>query len=141
VRQRGSVSITEPSTDERERAMTPDERPARSRRQRRRPEHPDLGPIETSRTLGSSIDAYLAARGLDKVRVLATLEEAWPSLVGREVDAHCRPARIEGDSFVVVVDHPAWATEVALLGPMILEGVAKVLGTGVLKQVKVHVRT
>jgi predicted nucleic acid-binding Zn ribbon protein len=110
------------------------------RREHRRSPHPDLPLEDKDQLLGGSIDAYLQTTGLGGARALSELDASWAEIVGTEVAKHCRPAKIEGRTLVVAVDHPAWATQLSFLSRAIVERATEVLGTGVLDDVKVHVR-
>ena len=41
---------------------------------------------------------------------------SWPEIVGAGMAEHVRPVRLDTDSLVVTVDHPAWATQVRRMG-------------------------
>lgn len=55
----------------------------------------------------------------------------WTDAVGAQVADHVRPLKIDGGVLVVEVDDPAWATQVKLLTPMIIERVAEVAGADI----------
>jgi predicted nucleic acid-binding Zn ribbon protein len=66
--------------------------------------------------------------GVGDAATVGPLFARWPELVGDAVAAHVRPLRIDGDTLVVSVDHPAWAAQLHHLGPDILARIADEYG-------------
>lgn len=81
----------------------------------------DRGP----RGLDSSLDQVSAQLGLGASAGIGKLFAHWPEIVGPAVAAHVQPVRIDENSLVVAVDHPAWATQVRHLGDDLLDRVAE----------------
>ncbi len=75
--------------------------------------------------LADALGAVAGRLGFAAPDVVATVFARWEDLVGPAVAAHARPARVDGDMLVVVVDHPAWATQLRHLAPDILRRVAE----------------
>jgi predicted nucleic acid-binding Zn ribbon protein len=48
----------------------------------------------------------------------------WPEIVGPALAEHVQPVRLDEQSLVVRVEHPAWATQVRRLGDVLLDRVA-----------------
>ena len=59
---------------------------------------------------------------------LAGLFSRWEEVVGAAMARHVRPLTLAGGVLSVGVDQPAWATQVRMLAPTILERVAEVTG-------------
>lgn len=112
--------------------------PDRGRPRRRRPAPgADHGP----RRLGDALDDAVA--GLrppstappradrppaTPASALGRLFSQWEEAVGSRLARHVKPLTLAGDELSVVVDQPAWATQVRMLAPTILERVADVAG-------------
>lgn len=107
----------------------------RSRRRGPRP-YEDSGP----RRLKGSLDAVSGGLGLGRSHGLGRLFAGWEEIVGPSVADHVQPVRLDGDSLVVTVDHPAWATQVRYLGDDLLDRVAAVTGLARPDRLEVRVR-
>ena len=73
-------------------------------------------------------------------RGLGRLFSAWDQLVGPGIVAHVKPVRLDGDSLVVAVDHPAWATQVRQLGDELLDRIADELALPRPARLEIRVR-
>jgi predicted nucleic acid-binding Zn ribbon protein len=62
----------------------------------------------------------------------------WESIVGAQVAAHCRPRRFVDGRLTVGADSTAWATEVRLLAPMVLQRLNDELGDGIVSRIEVE---
>lgn len=51
---------------------------------------------------------------------LAAVFSRWPETVGEAVAGHTRPERIDGETLVVSVDSPAWASHLRTLAPKVI---------------------
>lgn len=61
----------------------------------------------------------------------------WREVVGDQVADHCEPETFEDKVLVVRADSTAWATQVRLLAPQLLERLAHEVGEGVVETVTV----
>jgi predicted nucleic acid-binding Zn ribbon protein len=86
------------------------------------PRRRDDGP----RPLDGSLDALSSKLGMAESRGLAKLFARWDEIVGPAIASHVKPVRLDKNSLVVTVDHPAWATQVRHLGDDLLDRVADV---------------
>jgi predicted nucleic acid-binding Zn ribbon protein len=93
-----------------------------------------------ARKIGESVDAYLASQGLGRARALSKLSASWEEIVGCDVARHAQPGALKNGELVVVVDHPAWATQLNFLSEGILAALSEHLGGPVVERIKVHVR-
>ena len=57
---------------------------------------------------------------LERARWLAVQSRLFAEALPRELSGHCRLANIRDDLLVVLVDSPAWATRLRMLGPSLL---------------------
>lgn len=115
-----------------------------SPRHRRRPPSQEEVELQLSapadRTLGPAIRAYLEGRGLGPVARFGKLAACWDDVVGRDIAAHCRPLRLEGDELIVEADHQTWVTDFAFRSHELLTALEREVGEPVARSVKVRVR-
>ncbi len=78
--------------------------------------------------IASSLDDVRADLGLPAADGYAALEAAWPELVGADVAQHARLSGVRAGALLVVVDHPAWATQLRYLEDVIVGRARAVLG-------------
>ena len=64
----------------------------------------------------------------------------WEQIVGTAVAAHATPVEMGREALVVVVDHPAWATQLRGLSTEILSKVAAASGEEAPATLRVRVR-
>jgi len=100
------------------------------------PYREDPGP----RPVGSSLDAVSKKLGMRDSRGLGRLFANWEQLVGTAIAAHVKPVRLDAQSLVVAVDHPAWATQVRQLGDDLLDRVAGEVGVTRPERLEIRVR-
>jgi predicted nucleic acid-binding Zn ribbon protein len=93
-----------------------------------------------ARRIGESLDAYLSSQGLSRAKSLATLSVSWEEIVGPDVAKHAQPGALKDGELVVIVDHPAWATQLNFLSERLLTALSDCLGGPVIERIKVHVR-
>jgi len=70
----------------------------------------------------------------------ARLRNAWASVVGTDVAAHARPARLRGTNLVVHVSSDAWATEFAYLRDVVIGRLNTRLGEGTVTEITIAKR-
>ena len=61
--------------------------------------------------LGDALEALMRHLGAPPVRIVASIEERWPDIVGPTVAAHTRPAEVTHGELTVLCDEPAWASQ------------------------------
>jgi len=105
---------------------------------RRRGERREDRP-ETPRSLGRSVDDYLASQGLLGMRTFGEIAVCWAEAVGEDVASHTRPRSLSGTELIVSVDHPGWATQLAFLAGTICDRLADQLGYRAVESLKAHV--
>jgi len=86
---------------------------------------PDDPPVRVSELLGRVADRL----GAGPADAVVAVFSRWDQLVGEAVAAHVRPIRLDGSTLIVVVDHPAWATQIRHLTPEMLTRIQSACGT------------
>ncbi len=71
--------------------------------------------------LSDALDRLVRNLGGSSISDYRRIVAAWPELVGPAVATHARPASLREGTLVVVVDDPAWATEVRFLERSLLD--------------------
>ena len=77
--------------------------------------------------------------GLAEPRSLARLDEGWTEVVGDAVARHSRPRGVRNGVLEIVVDAPAWATQLRYLEADLVERASRLVGPGVVSAVRVVV--
>ena len=90
--------------------------------------------------LSSALDRLSKRLGGPPSAVLRTIFGRWEELVGPAVAAHVRPVALRGKVLLVAADAPAWATQMAWLGPDLARKVNEDLGASVVTSVETRVR-
>jgi predicted nucleic acid-binding Zn ribbon protein len=80
------------------------------------------------RRIGEVLDTTLGRLGAPGPDVLGTVFCRWEEIVGAALSAHVRPVGFRGETLVLAVDRPAWATEVRSIAPALLERIGDVAG-------------
>ena len=97
----------------------------------------DDGPISIAQAMG----AVAGHLGMPKGAMVATLFSRWDAAVGDTVATHVRPERLSGTTLVVVADHPAWATQMRHLAPVVIAKLTEVCGSAIeVTELEVRVR-
>lgn len=91
--------------------------------------------------MAQSLQAISERLGMAGPDVLHVIFGRWEEVVGAAVAAHVRPLRVQDTTLVVVVDHPAWATQMRHLAPQVLGRLREVCGpTNAPERLEVRVR-
>ena len=89
--------------------------------------------------IGRSLDRVTKSLGMANSDELRGVFGRWPELVGEQVAAHARPRSLRDGALVVVVDDPAWATQLKWLEADLLARLREVVGEGVVHRLEVRV--
>lgn len=116
--------------------------PKRQQRPRRPPpdEQPWSGAGPDARDpalVGAAMDDLVRDRQWEQTLRSAGILSRWDRIVGPELAAHCRPARLEAGRLSCVAESTAWATQLRLLSAGLLERIATELGPGVVTSLTV----
>lgn len=122
----------------RAKGLRPGSRPAP--RRRRRAEAVFSGSNADGRdplVLGDGLDRLLLDQGW-KVDVAAgAVMGRWPVIVGVDVARHCKPVTFDDGVLVVRADSTAWATQLRLMAPNLLQRLSEEAGEGVVGTLRV----
>ncbi|MFJ4108334.1 DUF721 domain-containing protein [Oerskovia enterophila] len=88
-------------------------------------------------TFGAVVQRLLHERGWVQDVSVGGVIGRWREVVGDQVADHCMPETFEDKVLVVRADSTAWATQVKLLTPRLLERLAQEVGEGVVETVTV----
>lgn len=98
---------------------------------------PDEDPLPVSEALGAVADRI----GAGPPAIVLEVFSRWEQLVGPAVSTHVRPLRLDGETLIVAVDHPAWSLEVQRLGTDLLARIRDECGAqGAPRNIEVRVR-
>jgi predicted nucleic acid-binding Zn ribbon protein len=92
------------------------------------------------RPVGPALDRYLTGLGRPTAATLDVVFSRWEEVVGPGVAAHSRPLSVQGETLVVGVDGPAWATQLRFLSGTLLGRLSELIGDGKLRSLDVRVR-
>ena len=90
--------------------------------------------------LSSALDRLSRRLGGPSSAVLRTIFGRWEEMVGPSVATHVRPVALRGTTLVLAADAPAWATQMAWLGPDLARRLNEDLGASVVTKVETRVR-
>lgn len=92
------------------------------------------------RPLQTSFRQFLSSIGIDaSARAVEGVFQQWQEVVGAQVAAHAWPVSLKHGRLVVLVDHPAWASQLRYLGPVLLERFHQFVGEVVADELVVRV--
>lgn len=97
------------------------------------------GPDDEPAPMAPTLDRLVRHLGASSTGTLQQVFGRWPELVGAQVADHSRPVRLREGVLSLVVDEPAWATQLRLLEAELLTRLAAVLGPGVVTGLRVRV--
>jgi predicted nucleic acid-binding Zn ribbon protein len=88
--------------------------------------------------LGAAISGLLAERGWQQQAAVGSAFGRWEQIVGAELAAHARPEAFRDGELTVVADSSAWATQLRLLAPKLVQRLNAELGHRTVQRVKVR---
>jgi len=89
-------------------------------------------------TVGALIDGLLGERGWTRRSAEAAVLGRWEHLVGAGIAAHSTPQSLHEGTLVVAAESTAWATQLRLLAPRILQRLRTQIGADVVTKLRVH---
>jgi predicted nucleic acid-binding Zn ribbon protein len=89
----------------------------------------------TSR-ISDFLEECLAGQGLSSVVRMVRLRSAWPEIVGPLLSVKTSPSRLKNGVVTVIVQNHAWAQELQLKKPVLLEQANAVLGGGTVRDIR-----
>lgn len=81
--------------------------------------------------LGSVVSGLIDTRGWSSPVAVGSVISRWDQLVGAAIAEHCRPERFENGRVDVVCDSTAWATNLKLMKPQLMDVFERELGRGI----------
>lgn len=88
--------------------------------------------------LGSVVDGLISTRGWSSPVAVGSVIARWDQLVGAQVAAHCRPERFEDGVVDVACDSTAWATNLKLMQPQLMDMFTRELGRGIVTGLRIR---
>lgn len=114
---------------------TPMKRTAKAPRRRYSPEPGQSG--RDPEGVGTVFSRMLADRGWKSPVAVGSVLARWNEIVGAEIAAHCVPESFDADTVLVRCDSTAWATQLRLITPQVLQRFDAELGPGVVTRLSV----
>lgn len=90
------------------------------------------------RMLGDVFGRLVADRGWSSPVAVGSVLSRWDELVGADIALHCRPESFENTVVSVRCDSTAWATQLKMLAPVLLERFEGELGPGIVTRLQVQ---
>jgi predicted nucleic acid-binding Zn ribbon protein len=90
--------------------------------------------------LSDSLDVVVRSLRGPGAKATAGVFGRWEDVVGPHVAAHARPVLLDDGRLVVEVEEPGWATQLRYLEAALVERLADVAGSGVVRSIEVRVR-
>lgn len=87
---------------------------------------------------GASIRRLVADRGWERQTAEASVLTRWGHLVGAGIAEHSQPVSLRDGALVVAAESTAWATQLRLLAPRILQRLRAEVGPDVVTSLRVH---
>jgi predicted nucleic acid-binding Zn ribbon protein len=101
---------------------------------RRGPAGPDT---RDPRMVGDVFGRLVTERGWSSPVAVGSVLSRWDELVGADIALHCRPESFENAVVTVRCDSTAWATQLKLLSPALLQRFEQALGPGIVTTLRV----
>jgi predicted nucleic acid-binding Zn ribbon protein len=142
----GDAPVMDESEDIARQALTQAQRltqasQTRSRRRRRRVRdasggYSGAGPDDRDpQAVGGLLEGLVDERGWQRPLAEARVFADWPSLVGADNAAHCRPASLNQGELRITAESTAWATQLQLMAGALLASLARELGPDVVRKI------
>lgn len=89
------------------------------------------------RMVGDVFGRLVSERGWSSPVAVGSVLSRWDELVGADIGLHCRPESFENAVVTVRCDSTAWATQLKLLTPALLQRFEQALGPGIVTALRV----
>jgi predicted nucleic acid-binding Zn ribbon protein len=83
--------------------------------------------VKKAARISDVLEEVLSAQGLCSVTWMVRLSSAWPQIVGPLLSGKTSPARLKNRVLTVLVQNHAWAQELQLGKPVLLERINRIL--------------
>jgi predicted nucleic acid-binding Zn ribbon protein len=98
-----------------------------------------LGRAERVVEVRESVEQIARFLGAPPLDLLNFVFSGWAEIVGVAASKHCQPERIEGDSLLVKVDSPAWASYLRTHASEVVSRLSEAPGGDVLTHLVIRV--
>lgn len=88
--------------------------------------------------LGGVVDGLIKTRGWTSPVAVGSVIARWEQLVGSAIAEHCLPERFENGTVDVACDSTAWATNLKLMQPTIMDVFTRELGPGIVTALSIR---
>lgn len=88
--------------------------------------------------LGSVVGGLITTRGWSSPVAVGSVTARWDQLVGPQVAEHCRVQKFEDGVVDVLCDSTAWATNLKLMQPQLMEVFTRELGRGIVTGLRIR---
>ena len=88
------------------------------------------------RSVGSVLPRVLKGLRLDKVLAAQPAVDLWPQITGPKTAEHTQAVEVDGKTLVIVVDGPAWMTQLRFLKPQLLKKIDARIGKGLITDLR-----
>jgi len=92
--------------------------------------------MKKPRRVSAALEEVLSSLGLSSVTWMVRLSAAWEGIVGPLLSGKTFPARLKNGVLTVIVQNHAWAQELQLKKPALMERVNTVLGMEPLRDIR-----
>lgn len=94
--------------------------------------------LRDPKPLSDTLKTLVRSRGWSAPVAVGSVISRWDQLVGEAIAEHCRPASFEDGVVQVVCDSTAWATNLKLMKPTIMEVFEQELGKGIVTEIEIR---
>ncbi|TLP95105.1 DUF721 domain-containing protein [Nesterenkonia salmonea] len=88
--------------------------------------------------LGEALNTLIRSRGWTAPVAVGSVISRWDQLVGDAIAEHCRPETFEDGVVIVNCDSTAWATNLKLMKPKIMDVFEQELGKGIVTEIDIR---
>jgi predicted nucleic acid-binding Zn ribbon protein len=93
---------------------------------------------EDPQPLTAAVDGLLSTRGWQQRAAVGGIFGKWPEIVGLQLAAHTQPDSFDDGELTLSADSDAWAAQLRLLTPQLLNRLADELGAGTVSRINVR---
>lgn len=97
-----------------------------------------VGSLRDPKPLGDAVKGLIRSRGWSAPVAVGGVISRWEQLVGEAIAEHCTPESFEDGVVVVVCDSTAWATNLKLMQPQLMEVFTRELGPGIVTSLDIR---
>lgn len=94
--------------------------------------------LRDPKPVGAAVKGLIRTRGWSAPVAVGSVISRWNQLVGETIAEHCTPQKFEDGVVVVSCDSTAWATNLKLMKPQLMEVFDRELGKGIVTEVDIR---